>query len=1762
MKTKFYQILLCSFIIASLLFAGKGYGQGYIAAARNFPGYQYSSTFIVNNGESYILSNYDGSSIGYPITIGTFNGGTEMLLTKLNANGNVIWSRFLGGSLNESASTIKYYNGYLYILGYSRSIDYPVTNGSSASYINFFGYANLVYTKINATTAAIEFSTYLNDPIHYGSYFVEASINDGVIYIHGSLTKFNNTGTSVISYSYSIRKYDDVSNLQIGSQYILDSCVNTKIEVVGNNIYLAGQTDRHSFPVTNGSVFNGNDLNIFYAKLNTSNYAIDFATYLGGQSTYLRSLKAHNDKIYLSGFAFKSSIPITGNSSASAIYQGVFITCFNSLNDSIVFSKLVGSSIYDTIPPSSSSITGVLNGMGSMAPIDIENNQIYLFATATGRGFPVTTGSSITAGQDLFFAKVNANNGDIQYSTLFLGTNYNEYAYGMKLFNGDAYLLASTEIINNQLLSAPSIFPTTNGSQPPPLYFNQAADILLKINTENKICFSTYINNPHSTTSRSKMDIDNQNIYMTADNNYSYNKVTDSLNSFINNNIYYGLLWTKFNLNPTMAQGIDSLLPATQPACKNGYANEITGQELFFPSNLMPTLYTNGVPSTQNPIPLKYQWQKSNTTTGPWVNIPGATEINYSPPQLGLVNQYYRRQAFASVCSSPSAISTSSVAAVIINAFTAPVITPTNILNNCVGKVIQVGGIPVATGVGGAIITSYLWGPSSVIFTPNAMIANPTVTPISNTIYSLQVMDNNGCKQIGYQLVNAYGANAGVDVVNCAGNIVRIGTAPVAGLQGAAYNWTAIPADITMSCTNCARPDVHPTVPTNYILTLTIPLAGNSSCITKDTVLVTPVNISPNFAGPDKTVCIGNVAYLGTVPVAEFNYSWTPTNYLNSPNSANPVFYSGLSSLPNQNPKIYHATASNAGCIFKDTMQVYLIGASAGTDGCGPRVIGMPDATPLIPKTFLWSIVSGVGNIIGSNNTAQINVGASINGTVIYRLATNANGVTCTDDVAVPVCDTIPPPGGGCEIPQIAVLAPYQCASYNANGGNVKLVASRSIPSTFTWSPAAGLSTTVGDTVSLTDNVPRTYTVTATNTTAPFESCSDSVSVNTAAIVPIFVAQDVLACPNAQVTIGQANVPDYSYFWEDPTGNSLSSDTISNPIATVSETTYFPVSVYSSSGCVVRDTASVTVIGFPLDMAGIDIALCDTNVAQLGLDPLPGYTYSWTGTANFIPNNTVANPKVIVNTTTTYFLIATNTSTGCSVMDSIIVTPPIPSFSFANISYCPSAGAVSLPTGPTGSYYYSWYPTNLVINPSNNGPTATTLVTPPSIPTTFTLYVFSAGCTRSASVLLTPNVINPVAGNNRTICKGLTTQLGGAAFPGTYSWSQSPSTGGSLNSSVISNPIFTANETGTYTFTVSKSIGVCASYASVVVTVVDANLPALQSPTVCQNTCIQIGVPSAGGQYSWNPTTGLSDATISNPIACVTTNSLAYTLTAVGVNGCIASQNMFVTVNPSPSHTVSVAPISACVGATGLSLNTVVYPTGSYNYLWSSNIGLSNIYAPNPTVSLTTVGTKNYNVLVTNNATGCATTASTTVTANGCVLPIKLESFTAAPQDKTVLLNWVVSEEINVLKYEIEFSTDGRSFWPIGSRAATNSTNYSLVHNNPVFGINYYRLKTIDNDGKISYSEIRTVNFKLSGSLTIYPNPAKDILHITFAAGSINKSATISVITTDGKIMYQKNIAKLSQTETLDVSKLANGCYIIRVLTNAELINKSVVVYR
>jgi len=177
------------------------------------------------------------------------------------------------------------------------------------------------------------------------------------------------------------------------------------------------------------------------------------------------------------------------------------------------------------------------------------------------------------------------------------------------------------------------------------------------------------------------------------------------------------------------------------------------------------------------------------------------------------------------------------------------------------------------------------------------------------------------------------------------------------------------------------------------------------------------------------------------------------------------------------------------------------------------------------------------------------------------------------------------------------------------------------------------------------------------------------------------------------------------------------------------------------------------------------------------------------------------------------------------------------------------------------------------------------------------------------------------------------------------------------------------------------------------------------------------------------------------------------------------------------------------------------------------------------------------------------------------VLPVKLQNFTAAPQNSNVILNWEVADELNLLKYEVEFSSDASNYASIGSVTATGARNYSLLHTTPVVGMNYYRLKMMDRNGDFKYSDIRRVNFSGgSKDVLVYPTPANRFVNVTLTAPMLNKPLNLTLIATDGKMVKQQRVAAASQTEVIDVSNLANGKYFLTIQSNGAVITKTIVV--
>ena len=109
-------------------------------------------------------------------------------------------------------------------------------------------------------------------------------------------------------------------------------------------------------------------------------------------------------------------------------------------------------------------------------------------------------------------------------------------------------------------------------------------------------------------------------------------------------------------------------------------------------------------------------------------------------------------------------------------------------------------------------------------------------------------------------------------------------------------------------------------------------------------------------------------------------------------------------------------------------------------------------------------------------------------------------------------------------------------------------------------------------------------------------------------------------------------------------------------------------------------------------------------------------------------------------------------------------------------------------------------------------------------------------------------------------------------------------------------------------------------------------------------------------------------------------------------------------------------------------------------------------------------------------------------------LPVTIGSFTAAFVNGRTQLKWSVGTEVNVNRYEIERSHNGIDFQRITQASANQSSAYTAVDASPLIGVNYYRLKTIDQNGTYSYfGEIRDVKvLGLKANLiSVYPNPVR-----------------------------------------------------------------------
>lgn len=182
--------------------------------------------------------------------------------------------------------------------------------------------------------------------------------------------------------------------------------------------------------------------------------------------------------------------------------------------------------------------------------------------------------------------------------------------------------------------------------------------------------------------------------------------------------------------------------------------------------------------------------------------------------------------------------------------------------------------------------------------------------------------------------------------------------------------------------------------------------------------------------------------------------------------------------------------------------------------------------------------------------------------------------------------------------------------------------------------------------------------------------------------------------------------------------------------------------------------------------------------------------------------------------------------------------------------------------------------------------------------------------------------------------------------------------------------------------------------------------------------------------------------------------------------------------------------------------------------------------------------------------------------------PVKLSSFTGTKSNNNVLLNWTTFTESNNKGFYVERSKNGVEWSTVtfvkGSGNSSSAKEYTTLDRNPFKGVNYYRLKQVDEDNKFTYSQTISVKFSEANStgFSLYPNPAKNNLFISIDDLQ-NASATIKLINVQGQVMQSMIVNKTagSTNVTLNVASLAPGMYILQLQDGTVLKNSKVVIH-
>lgn len=191
-----------------------------------------------------------------------------------------------------------------------------------------------------------------------------------------------------------------------------------------------------------------------------------------------------------------------------------------------------------------------------------------------------------------------------------------------------------------------------------------------------------------------------------------------------------------------------------------------------------------------------------------------------------------------------------------------------------------------------------------------------------------------------------------------------------------------------------------------------------------------------------------------------------------------------------------------------------------------------------------------------------------------------------------------------------------------------------------------------------------------------------------------------------------------------------------------------------------------------------------------------------------------------------------------------------------------------------------------------------------------------------------------------------------------------------------------------------------------------------------------------------------------------------------------------------------------------------------------------------------------YNVAGLFDQTGAVRSLSDTITrVTAVVLPVVWQEFYVQRKDNTALLKWSTAQESNTKGFQVERSSNGASFQGLSFLPAKGFSDvrsaYRFVDARPAPGINFYRIKLLDQDGTYSYSETKPLVFDESApEIVLSPNPAKEELNL-YVPG--NKGVLeVRILDTKGRLIALREMT--GERSVIPVAPYPEGTYYLHIL--------------